>query len=34
MTLEKEIEKHKVISSFKDGVTDALVHGQKNDALV
>ena len=29
--LEKEIEKHKVISSFKDGVTDALVHGQKND---
>jgi hypothetical protein len=30
--LEKEIKKNFVITAFKDGVTDALVHGQRNDA--
>jgi len=29
--LDKQIKKHKIISAFKDGVTDAVVHGQKND---
>lgn len=29
--LDKQIKKHKVISAFKDGLTDAVVHGQKND---
>ena len=29
--LEKQIKKYKIISSFKDGVTDALVHGQRDD---
>jgi len=29
--LEKEIKKNFVITAFKDGVTDALVHGQRND---
>jgi len=29
--LEKKIKEHQVIQKFKDGVTDALVHGQKND---
>ena len=28
--LDKQIKKHKIISAFKDGVTDAVVHGQKN----
>ena len=30
--LEKEIKKNFVITAFKDGVTDALVHGQRNDS--
>jgi len=30
--LEKQIKKHKVISFFKNGVTDALVHGQRDDS--
>ena len=29
--LEKKIKEHEIIQKFKDGVTDALVHGQKND---
>ena len=29
--LEKEIKKHKVVQALKDGVMDAVVHGQKND---
>lgn len=29
--LDRNIKKHKVINAFKDGVTDALVHGQRND---
>ena len=31
MELEKEIKKHKVVQALKDGVMDAVVHGQKND---
>lgn len=29
--LEKQIKKCKIISSFKNGATDALVHGQRDD---
>ena len=29
--LEKEIKKHKVVQALKEGVMDAVVHGQKND---
>ena len=29
--LDRNIKKHKVINAFKDGVTDALVHGQRNE---
>ena len=29
--LEKEIKKHKVVQALKDGVMDAVFHGQKND---
>ena len=29
--LEKGIKKHKVVQALKDGVMDAVVHGQKND---
>ena len=29
--LEKQIEKNKVISAFKDGVVDGLMHGMRDD---
>ena len=29
--LEKEIEKNFVIGAFREGVIDALIHGQRND---
>ena len=29
--LEKQIEKNKVISAFKDGVVDGLMHGMRDE---
>lgn len=29
--LEEQIEKHKVIRAFKNGVYDAVVHGERSD---
>ena len=29
--LDKQIEKHKVIKAFQDGVTDALINGVRDD---
>jgi len=30
--LDKQIEKYKIIRTFEDGVTDALIHGVRDDS--